>query len=134
RRWGWCSTTIASNGLPRRSAVGHPAVSAGGLEPAGGPKNNGTAAKIPFSGLAAAQNGCLKFNRPFEKRDGQRDGIMQHQATQPTGLVTYMAPQNLAPTNFAQTSSAPKSLAPRHEAPFLKRFVGKLVVDVLPAT
>src|SRR6202035_3546087 len=124
RRWGWCSTTIASNGLPRRSAVGHPAVSAGGLEPAGGPKNNGTAAKIPFSGLAAAQNGCLKFNRPFEKRDGQRDGIMQHQATQQTGLVKYLA----------QTNLAPKSLVPKHEAPLLKRFVGKLVVDVLPAT
>ena len=59
---------------------------------------------------------------------------MQHQATQPTGLVKYVAPQNLAPTNLAQTSSAPKSLAPRHEAPLLKRFVGKLVVDVLPAT
>src|SRR5580704_2324251 len=56
-------------------------------------------------------------------------GIMQHQATQPTGLVKYVAPQNLAPTNLAQ-----KNLAPRHEAPLLKRFVGKLVVDVLPAT
>src|SRR5580700_2197971 len=71
-------------------------------------------------------------------------GIMQHQATQPTGLVKYVAPQNLAPTNLAQKdlaqtnlapkSLAPKSLAPRHEAPLLKRFVGKLVVDVLPAT
>jgi hypothetical protein len=66
-------------------------------------------------------------------------GIMQHQATQPTGLVKYVAPQNLAPTNLAQTSLAPKSLAPktlapRHEAPLLKRFVGKLVVDVLPTT
>jgi hypothetical protein len=81
----------------------------------------------------------LKFNRPFEKRDGQRDGIMQHQATQPTGLVKYvaplnLAPQNLAPTNLAQTNSAPKSLAPKHEAPLLKRFVSKLIVDVLPAT
>jgi hypothetical protein len=56
-------------------------------------------------------------------------GIMQQQATQPTGLVKYVAPQNLAPTNLA-----PKSLAPRHEAPLLKRFLGKLVVDVLPAT
>jgi hypothetical protein len=56
----------------------------------------------------------LKFNRPFEKRDGQRDGIMQHQATQPTGLVKYQAP--------------------KHEAPLLKRLVGKLIVDVLPAT
>jgi hypothetical protein len=46
-------------------------------------------------------------------------GIMQHQATQPTGLVKYVAPKNLAP---------------KHEAPMLKRFVGKLVVDVLPAT
>src|SRR6202007_1303120 len=51
-------------------------------------------------------------------------GIMQHQATQPTGLVKYMAPNNLAP----------KNLAPKPEAPLLKRFVGKLVVDVLPAT
>ena len=74
---------------------------------------------------------------------------MQHQATQPTGLVKYQAPQNLAPTNLAQTSLAPKTLAPKslapkslalkslapsHEAPLLKRFVGKLVVDVLPAT
>ena len=41
-------------------------------------------------------------------------GIMQHQATQPTGLVKYQVP--------------------KHEAPLLKRFVGKLVVDVLPAT
>src|SRR6202035_252515 len=112
RRWGWCSTTIASNGLPRRSAVGQPAVSAGGLEPAGGPKNNGTAAKIPFSGPGAAQHGCLKFNRPFEKRDGQRDGIMQHQATQPTGLVKYIAQTNLAPKDLAQTNLAPKNLAP----------------------
>jgi hypothetical protein len=46
-------------------------------------------------------------------------GIMQHQATQPTGLVKYVAP---------------KSLAPKQDAPLLKRFVGKLVVDVLPAT
>jgi hypothetical protein len=71
----------------------------------------------------------LKFNRPFEKRVVKGTGIMQHQATQPTGLVKYVAPQNLAPTNLA-----PKSLAPRHEAPLLKRFLGKLVVDVLPAT
>ena len=49
---------------------------------------------------------------------------MQRQATQPTGLVKYVAPKNLAP----------KNLAPKHEAPLLKRFVGKLVVDVLPAT
>jgi len=61
----------------------------------------------------------LKFNRPFEKRDGQRDGTMQHQATQPTGLVKYAAPTNLAP---------------KQDAPLLRRFVGKLVVDVLPAT
>jgi hypothetical protein len=71
----------------------------------------------------------LKFNRPFEKRDGQRDGIMQHQATQSTGLVKY-----LAQTNLAQTNLAPKSLVPHHDAPLLKRFIGKLVVDVLPAT
>jgi hypothetical protein len=51
-------------------------------------------------------------------------GIMQHQATQTTGLVKYVAPKNLAP----------KTLTPRHEAPLLRRFVGKLVVDVLPAT
>jgi hypothetical protein len=51
-------------------------------------------------------------------------GIMQHQATQQTGLVKYIA----------QTNLAPKNLAPKHEAPLLKRFVGKLVVDVLPAT
>src|SRR5580698_10343463 len=44
---------------------------------------------------------------------------MQHQATQPTGLVKYVAP---------------KSLAPKPDAPLLKRFVGKLIVDVLPAT
>src|SRR5580700_4339067 len=44
---------------------------------------------------------------------------MQHQATQPTGLVKYVAP---------------KDLAPQHQAHLLKRFVGKLVVDVLPAT
>jgi hypothetical protein len=80
----------------------------------------------------------LKFNRPFEKRDGQRDGIMQHQATQPTGLVKYIAPQTLAPANLASKSLASKSLAskslaPKHDAPLLKRFVGKLVVDVLPA-
>src|SRR4029077_20133332 len=50
---------------------------------------------------------------------------MQHQATQPTGLVKYIAP----PKNLA-----PKALAPQHQAPLLKRFVGKLVVDVLPAT
>jgi hypothetical protein len=49
-------------------------------------------------------------------------GIMQHQATQPTGLVKYIA------------QTTPKTLAPKHHAPLLKRFVGKLVVDVLPAT
>jgi hypothetical protein len=52
-------------------------------------------------------------------------GIMQHQATQPTGLVKYIAP----PKNLAS-----KAVAPNHEASLLKRFVGKLVVDVLPAT
>jgi hypothetical protein len=51
-------------------------------------------------------------------------GIMQHQATQPTAIVKYVAPTNLAP----------KNLAPKHEAPLLKRFAAKLVVDVLPAT
>jgi hypothetical protein len=61
-------------------------------------------------------------------------GIMQQQATQPTGLVKYVAPTNLAPTNLAPTNLAPKSLVPHHAAPLLKRFVGKLVVDVLPAT
>jgi hypothetical protein len=71
----------------------------------------------------------LKFNRPFEKRGGQRDVIMQHQATQPTGLVKYVAL-----TNSAQTNLAPKGLALQHKAPLLKRFVGKLVADVLPAT
>jgi hypothetical protein len=50
--------------------------------------------------------------------------IMQRQATQPTGLVKYIVPKNLVP----------KNLAPKQEAPLLKRFVGKLVVDVLPAT
>src|SRR5271156_3082469 len=74
---------------------------------------------------------------------------MQHQATQPTGLVTYtapenlalktiaprnLAPQNLAPKSLAPKNVAPKNLAPKHETPLLKRFVGKLVVDVLPAT
>src|SRR5580704_5039135 len=61
-------------------------------------------------------------------------GIMQHQATQQTGLVKYLAQTNLAQTNLVPKSLAPKSLAPKHEAPLLKRFVGKLVVDVLPAT
>jgi hypothetical protein len=51
-------------------------------------------------------------------------GIMQHQATQPTGLVKYVAPKSLAP----------KTLAPKPDAPLLKRFVGKLIADVLPAT
>jgi len=54
---------------------------------------------------------------------------MQHQATQPTGLVKY-----IAQTDLAQTNLAPKTSAPKHEAPLLKRFVGKLIVDVLPAT
>jgi hypothetical protein len=44
---------------------------------------------------------------------------MQRQATQPTGLVKYVAPKNLAA---------------KHETPMLKRLVGKLVIDVLPAT
>jgi hypothetical protein len=61
-------------------------------------------------------------------------GIMQHQATQQTGLVKYLAQTNLAQTNLAQTNATPKNLTPKHEAPLLKRFVGKLVVDVLPAT
>jgi hypothetical protein len=47
---------------------------------------------------------------------------MQYQATQPTGLVKYIA------------QTTPKTLASKHEAPLFKRFVGKLVVDVLPAT
>jgi len=54
---------------------------------------------------------------------------MQHQATQATGLVKYVAS-----TNLAQTNLTPKSLAPKHEAPLLKQFVGKLIVDILPAT
>jgi hypothetical protein len=55
---------------------------------------------------------------------------MQRQTTQPTGLVKYVAPRDyVAPRNLA-----PKNLAPKHEAPMLKRFVGKLVIDVLPAT
>src|SRR5580704_6151205 len=112
------------NGSPNWSAAGQPAGSAGGFEAATGPKKSGIAAKNPFSGPAAAQNRCLKFNRPFEKRDGQRDGIMQHQATQSTGLVKFIA----------QTDLAPKNLAPKQGAPLLKRFVGKLVVDILPAT
>jgi hypothetical protein len=54
-------------------------------------------------------------------------GIMQHQATQPTGLVKYIA-------QTTPKTLAPKTLASKHEAPLFKRFVGKLVVDVLPAT
>jgi hypothetical protein len=76
-------------------------------------------------------------------------GIMQHQATQPTGLVKYiaqqdlaqqdlaqkdLAPKSLAPKNLAPRNLAPRNLAPKHEAPLLKRLVGKLIVDVLPAT
>ena len=59
---------------------------------------------------------------------------MQHQATQPTGLVKYIAQTNLAPKDLAQTNLAPKNLAPKQDAPLLKRLVGKLIVDVLPAT
>src|SRR5882672_7347434 len=64
---------------------------------------------------------------------------MQHQATQPTGLVKYVAPTNLAPQNLAAQNLAPQNLAPQNlapkqEAPLLKRFAAKLVVDVLPAT
>jgi hypothetical protein len=59
---------------------------------------------------------------------------MQRQATQQTGLVKYIAPKNFAQNNLAPNNLAPKNLAPNHEAPLLKRFVGKLVVDVLPAT
>jgi len=69
---------------------------------------------------------------------------MQHQATQPTGLVKYIAPENLALKdlalkdlalkNLAPKNLASKNLAPKQETPLLKRFVGKLVVDVLPAT
>jgi hypothetical protein len=59
---------------------------------------------------------------------------MQHQATQPTGLVKYIAHTDLAHTDLAPTNLAPKNLAPKPGAPLLKRFVGKLVVDVLPAT
>jgi hypothetical protein len=61
-------------------------------------------------------------------------GIMQHQATQPTALVKYIAPESLAPKSLAPKSLAQTNLAPHHEAPLLKRFVSKLVVDVLPAT
>src|SRR5580704_7080026 len=56
-------------------------------------------------------------------------GIMQHQATQPTALVKYIAPESLAPKSLAQTN-----LTAHREAPLLKRFVSKLVVDILPAT
>jgi hypothetical protein len=64
---------------------------------------------------------------------------MQQQATQPTGLVKYLAQQDLAQQDLAPKSLAPKALvpkvlAPNHTAPLLRRFVGKLVVDILPAT
>ena len=59
---------------------------------------------------------------------------MQDQATQSTGLVKYVAQKDLAQTNLAPKSLTPRNLAPKHDAPLLKRFVGKLVVDVLPAT
>jgi hypothetical protein len=49
---------------------------------------------------------------------------MQDQATHSTGLVKYLAQTDLVPTNSAS----------KHVAPLLKRLVGKLVVDVLPAT
>jgi hypothetical protein len=71
----------------------------------------------------------LKFNRPFEKSTARGDAIMPHEATTRTGLVKYVAPKNLRPTTLA-----PKTLTPVQEAPLLKRLVGKLVVDVLPAT
>src|SRR5258708_20456764 len=76
-------------------------------------------------------------------------GMMQHQATQPTGLVKYIAQKNLAPKNLAPKNLAPKNLAPKNLAPknlaqkdlapkdlapLLKRLAAKLVVDVLPAT
>jgi hypothetical protein len=37
----------------------------------------GVAPKIPFSRLAAAHNGCLKFNRPFEKDWPRENGVMR---------------------------------------------------------
>ena len=59
---------------------------------------------------------------------------MQHQATQPTAIVKYIAPKSLAPESLAPNNLVPTNLAPKLEAPLLRRFVGKLVVDVLPAT
>jgi hypothetical protein len=59
---------------------------------------------------------------------------MQRQATQPTGLVKYMEPKTLAPNTLAPNTLALNTLAPKLEAPLLKRFIAKLVVDVLPAT
>ena len=59
---------------------------------------------------------------------------MQQQATQPTGLVKYLAQQDLAQQDLAPKSLAPKVFAPNHTAPLLRRFIGKLVVDILPAT
>src|SRR5258708_18023163 len=81
-------------------------------------------------------------------------GMMQHQATQPTGLVKYIAQQNLAPKNLAPKNLAPHDLAPKHVAqkdlapkhvapkhvaqkdlaPLLRRLAAQLVVDGLPAT
>jgi len=66
----------------------------------------GIAPKIPFSWLLTAKNACLKFNQPFEKGIGPMPNA--------TGILL---PNRTTP----------------HAPPLLARFLGKIVLDVLPA-
>jgi len=66
----------------------------------------GIAPKIPFSWLLTAKNACLKFNQPFEKGIGPMPNA--------TGILL---PNRTTP----------------HAPPLLTRFLGKIVLDVLPA-
>ena len=87
-----------------RQLAGQRSRSAGLRNPA---RKAGNAAKIPFSWLAAAQNRCLKFNRAFEILE-TGDAEWQDGTMQPNWAV-------------------------RHQGPWLARFFGKLVLDILPA-
>jgi hypothetical protein len=87
----------------------------------------GVAAEIPFSGPAAANNGCLKFNRPFEKygRRGERamrlksmlkrlfDKIVQAGLASVLGglLLTYFPLDRMTqPTTVKVTQASPEMM------------------------
>ena len=96
---------------PDHQPLGDRRSGASRLEPAMAGKTRGMPQKFLFPGQPPPRTACLKFNRPFEKLAAGGTGSCSTAAVMRRGTGAM----------------------PAHEVPLLVRFLGKLVLDILPA-